>query len=235
LHWRCCWPTTSIWDGGIDALLAVHGHGGASVITWLDDSAESSSPTPGRTRNDFEYPLATGLRVPTASVDGRCVRCLAAWPCVTCPDPKPPKDRRAEDELHQADAGAPIDAGVTAGDGPMTQTWYSGNANDDADEYRGWLLGHFIEPTDDVRATNDVEVKWGNHPARERRSAWTSGDQRTTLLILVDGRFRLDLSEATVTLARRGDYVVWGPGIDHSWQAEDNSVVITVRWPSVPH
>src|SRR2546427_161524 len=34
-------------------------------------------------------------------------------------------------------------------------------------------------------------------------------------------------------LERPGDYVVWGPGIDHIWQAEADSVVITVRWPSL--
>jgi quercetin dioxygenase-like cupin family protein len=52
------------------------------------------------------------------------------------------------------------------------------------------------------------------------------------MLLLVSGRFRLDLTIGTTTLERQGDYVVWGPGIDHSWQAEQDSVVITVRWPS---
>jgi hypothetical protein len=27
---------------------------------------------------------------------------------------------------------------------------------------------------------------------------------------------------------------MWGAGTDHSWRAEEDSVVITVRWPSVP-
>ncbi|WP_374005171.1 hypothetical protein [Streptomyces ipomoeae] len=35
-------------------------------------------------------------------------------------------------------------------------------------------------------------------------------------------------------LERQGDYVVWGRGVDHSWVAEEESVVLTVRWPSVP-
>ena len=38
----------------------------------------------------------------------------------------------------------------------------------------------------------------------------------------------MDLSVGTVTLEREGDYVRWGPGIVHSWQAEDDSAVITV-------
>jgi hypothetical protein len=29
-----------------------------------------------------------------------------------------------------------------------------------------------------------------------------------------------------------GDYVMWGAGTDHSWRPEEDSVVITVCWPS---
>jgi quercetin dioxygenase-like cupin family protein len=54
------------------------------------------------------------------------------------------------------------------------------------------------------------------------------------MLLMVSGRFRLDLTTGSVTLQLQGDYVVWGPGIDHSWQAEEDSVVVTVRWPSGP-
>jgi hypothetical protein len=28
--------------------------------------------------------------------------------------------------------------------------------------------------------------------------------------------------------------VLWGKGVDHSWHSEDESIVLTVRWPSVP-
>lgn len=38
----------------------------------------------------------------------------------------------------------------------------------------------------------------------------------------------------SVLLEEQGDYVVWGQGVDHSWTAEDDSVVLTLRWPSVP-
>ncbi|GAA0720625.1 signal peptidase I [Dactylosporangium roseum] len=118
----------------------------------------------------------------------------------------------------------------------MSDNWYMGNAADDADQHRGWLLGHFIAsetPGSGIRASNDVEVKWGIHPAGQQRPEWTADDQRTTLLLLVKGRFRLDLTVNSTVLERQGDYVVWGPGIDHSWQAEEDSVVITVRWPSL--
>lgn len=35
---------------------------------------------------DFEYPYATGARVPTAAVDGLCALCDGAWPCTRRPD-----------------------------------------------------------------------------------------------------------------------------------------------------
>lgn len=115
----------------------------------------------------------------------------------------------------------------------MGRNWHHGNAAEDGDATRGWLLGHFIQPEDDVRSSRDVEVKWANHPAGEKRPDWTTGEQRTTMLLLVNGRFRLHLTEETVDLTKQGDYVVWGPGIDHSWEALADSTVITVRWPSV--
>ena len=116
----------------------------------------------------------------------------------------------------------------------MSADWYSGNAAEDGRETRGWLLGHFIDPDQGVRFSKDVEVKWGIHPVGDKRAGWTADDQRTTLVLLVEGHFRIDLTEGSVTLERQGDYAVWGPGIDHSWEAMSPSVVVTVRWPSSP-
>lgn len=116
----------------------------------------------------------------------------------------------------------------------VSNNWYSGNAAEDGRENRGWVLGHFIDPAEGVRSSKDVEVKWGIHPAGEKRAAWTAEDQRTTLVFLVSGNFRIDLSEGSIPLERQGDYAVWGPGVDHAWEAITDSVVVTVRWPSSP-
>jgi quercetin dioxygenase-like cupin family protein len=116
----------------------------------------------------------------------------------------------------------------------VTGNWYQGNAAEDDSERRGWFLGHFIDPADGVRSSKAVEVKWGIHSAGEKRPEWTADDQRSTLVLMVQGSFRIDLTEATVTLTRQGDYVVWGPGIDHTWEALSDSVVVTIRWPSSP-
>jgi hypothetical protein len=114
----------------------------------------------------------------------------------------------------------------------MSARWCSGNAAENGCEARGWLLGHFIDPAVGVRSSKDVEVKWGIHRTGDKRAEWTADEQRTTLVLLVQGNFRIDLTEGTVTLARQGDYALWGPGIDHSWEALSDSVVVTVRWPS---
>lgn len=35
LRWAGRYPTTTVWQHGIDAVIAVHGHDGASTIRWL--------------------------------------------------------------------------------------------------------------------------------------------------------------------------------------------------------
>jgi hypothetical protein len=110
---------------------------------------------------------------------------------------------------------------------------YVGNANVDAATDHGWLLGHF-KPFGDPRHSDGVEIKWGTHSPGDERAEWVRGEERTALLILISGRFRVELPGRSVLLAERGDYVVWGKGVDHSWHAEEESVVLTVRWPSVP-
>nr|WP_054055722.1 signal peptidase I [Alloactinosynnema sp. L-07] len=114
----------------------------------------------------------------------------------------------------------------------MVTDWTSGNAAEDGQPTRGWLVGHFIDPSEGVRSSNDVEVKWGIHPAGDKRPEWTSDDQRTTLVLLVEGHFRVDVTDGSKTMERPGDYIMWGAGVDHSWEALADSVVMTVRWPS---
>ncbi|WP_229883534.1 signal peptidase I [Streptomyces omiyaensis] len=110
---------------------------------------------------------------------------------------------------------------------------YVGNAGTDAALDRGWLLGHFKDASD-PRHSEAVEIKWGVHPPGDERARWVTDERRTALLVLVSGRFRVELPGRSVVLARQGDYVLWGRGVDHSWYAEEHSVVLTVRRPSTP-
>ncbi|NGO74099.1 signal peptidase I [Streptomyces sp. YC504] len=108
-----------------------------------------------------------------------------------------------------------------------------GRADRDAALDRGWLLGHFKDPAD-PRHCAELEIKWGVHPAGDRRAQWATGEIRTALLVLISGRFRMQFPGRDVVLAEQGEYILWGKGVDHSWYAEEESVVLTVRWPSVP-
>ncbi|WAL64501.1 signal peptidase I [Amycolatopsis cynarae] len=114
----------------------------------------------------------------------------------------------------------------------MTERWHTGNAAEDGADTRGWFVGHFIDPSKGVLSTKDVEVKWATHPKGDCRPDWTSDDQRTTLVMLISGLFRVESTDGEATFARQGDYAMWGPGVDHSWEALEDSVVLTVRWPS---
>ena len=116
----------------------------------------------------------------------------------------------------------------------MSENVYVGRAGEDGAGNQGWLLGHFMPPGDLLRS-EDVEIKWGVHPAGDRRAAWATGEKRTALLVLIRGAFNVELRDRTVVLREPGDYVVWGPGEDHSWFAlDEETTVLTVRWPSLP-
>ena len=107
-----------------------------------------------------------------------------------------------------------------------------GNALTEATIRSGWFLGHFINPIDDIRSTSSLEVKWGIHPAGDGRSEWAMNEEATTLSILIKGRFHVKFPEQEVLLSREGDYVLWSPGVPHSWSAELDCTILTVRWPS---
>jgi mannose-6-phosphate isomerase-like protein (cupin superfamily) len=115
----------------------------------------------------------------------------------------------------------------------VTNSVYVGRAGEDGARNQGWLLGYFVPPGE-LLHSDDVEVKWGVHPAGDRRAAWAIDERRTALLVLIQGAFNIELRDRTVVLREPGDYVVWGPGQDHSWRAlEADTTVLTVRWPSL--
>lgn len=87
LRWRGRWPATSVWDGGIDALLAVHGHNGRTQIHWLPNPPRAAplpaAPLPAAPLPPAR-PVLGALWIPAAGVDGLCGRCGRGWPCLGC-------------------------------------------------------------------------------------------------------------------------------------------------------
>jgi hypothetical protein len=113
----------------------------------------------------------------------------------------------------------------------VTDLIYTGNAQIDGKKRRGWILGHFM-PADDIRCSEDIEIRWAIHQCGERRAEWVHEEQRTTAIILVSGRFKVEFPEQSVVLAQQGDYVLFH-GLSHSWEAETDCIALGVRWPSI--
>lgn len=113
-------------------------------------------------------------------------------------------------------------------------TPYSGNVNDVSKDTRGWFMGHFMSSESNPLRTEELELKWYTHAKGETRSEWAPGNPVRTLNILIRGRFVLLFPDQEVALEKEGDFVLFGPGMPHSYRAEDESVVLTVRWPSTP-
>jgi quercetin dioxygenase-like cupin family protein len=105
---------------------------------------------------------------------------------------------------------------------------YSGNARDDGKDMRGWIIGSFI--AEGIRKQENFEVKWGMHQRSEARHNWITGEERTTVCILISGKFNLIFREQEVILAEAGDYAMWGERVDHRWKALEDSTVLTLRW-----
>jgi hypothetical protein len=108
-----------------------------------------------------------------------------------------------------------------------------GNAALASRNTRGWLLGHFMPGADNPLRSDDVELKWFAHPAGDTRPEWAPGNPVRTLNVLIRGRFVLLFPEREVTLANEGDYVLFGPDVPHSFRSLEDSLVLTVRWPSI--
>jgi hypothetical protein len=133
-----------------------------------------------------------------------------------------------------ARSSANSERAVTDGAG----SFYFGNAAVDQVRGTGWFVGQFVSPDQGPRHQTDVELKWAMHPDGERRrGAAAANGHATTISVLIHGvlraTFHIDGTPHVVTLQKEGDYVVFGPDIVHSWEALDDTVVLSVRFPSI--
>jgi hypothetical protein len=107
--------------------------------------------------------------------------------------------------------------------------WHVGNAMRDGVSTRWWFVGPFLGQAAGIRAS-DVEIKWLSHSAGDRRAQPVTGETRTTVMILVAGKCQIELDTGSFVLSQPGDYAMWGPGVDHTWDIIDDSTLISVRW-----
>src|SRR3989338_379545 len=107
-----------------------------------------------------------------------------------------------------------------------------GNAYKDINK-RQWLIGSFIDESKGLRKDSTVEVMWSIHSAGDKKDGWTKSVEAKTLTILVKGKFVNIFPEIGECLMEtEGDYLIYPAEIPHTWKAIEDSVLITVRWPS---
>ena len=80
-------------------------------------------------------------------------------------------------------------------------------------------------------------MKWGPHPGGGKRAHPLANGNGTTVSILIRGGLRVAFhvcaGPQVVTLEKQGDYIVFGPDGVHSWEAIGDTLVLSVRFPSV--
>ena len=108
-----------------------------------------------------------------------------------------------------------------------------GNAMEAGRDTRGWFAGHFVPGEANPLRSEDVELKWFVHGRGEVRSEWSPPSPVRTLNVLIRGSFVLVFPDREVALQREGDFVVFGPDVPHSYRSIEESLVLTVRWPSL--
>ena len=118
--------------------------------------------------------------------------------------------------------------------------FYFGNAEADQVRGTGWFVGQFIPAALGARHQTDVELKWAIHYDGERRSRGPEAvANATTISILIRGSLRVTFqisgpqSKQMVTMEKEGDYIIFGPGVVHSWEAIGDTLVVSVRFPSI--
>lgn len=118
-------------------------------------------------------------------------------------------------------SGKAWDDSTTFDDGPCTG------------EKTGWFIGAFDGLPEDLRKNEFFEVKWYPHP-KGQKSGPKPPSRALTLSVLISGKFAIRFREGggesvESLLKEPGDYLIWGPGLEHEWEALEDSVVLSVR------
>ena len=113
----------------------------------------------------------------------------------------------------------------------------NGNFKDNIKKRNGelWVMGHFIDPKSPLHS-KDLEIKWALHHPGESQNVTVVNKKSKTLAILIRGKTSLKFPDKKkeIILKKEGDYVYWDEGVSHNWKVFEESLIIAIRWPSIP-
>lgn len=115
---------------------------------------------------------------------------------------------------------------------PRTGVVY-GNAELDGAQTRRWFVGNFL-PEETGRRFSDVELKWSVNRKGAKNEGIAYNKVAHSMAILVRGKMQVEFTNGNISLSQIGDYALWEPGVKHSWTALEDTITLSVRWPSLP-
>ncbi len=120
----------------------------------------------------------------------------------------------------------------------MNFNFITGNLNKNFlknNKRRGWFIGHFINKP--FFKDEDIEIKWAIHKKGEKFNSIRSAKKSKSLSILISGKTKISFPELKkeIILSKQGDFVYWNKKVFHTSEIIEESVFLTIRWPSLPN
>jgi hypothetical protein len=99
---------------------------------------------------------------------------------------------------------------------------------------RGWFIGSFLDKSS-LLSNNDLEIKWGVHKKGELYDKIRAVKHSKSLSILIRGKIGIDFPDLNkkIILKKEGDYLYWSEKTFHTSKILEDSLVLTIRWPSL--
>ncbi|GFO68133.1 hypothetical protein GMLC_17120 [Geomonas limicola] len=122
-----------------------------------------------------------------------------------------------------------------------------GNTHDTETRGTGWFLGFsdWCRENSELlfvprgQSLTGLCLKWYDHPSGELSGPKPESVGRTLSILVSHGIFEVEFCGSPafppdqvrrVLLARQGDFVVWGAGIQHRWCCLEAASILTLRW-----
>lgn len=94
----------------------------------------------------------------------------------------------------------------------------------------------FVRLMEEILSGNVEDEVQDEHPKGYKRAENAKNKTARTVCVLISGKcvFRFPSEGIEKIAEKRGDYVFWEAGVVHGFEALENSVVLTIRWSSIP-